>query len=75
MTKRNQLGIYIDSCKDLNYTKLAKHLGMSRQNFWLKAHEPIKVNNISLGTFNRIARVQNISVGELVNRIMNITEE
>ena len=72
MTKINALGKYIESNENLNYSKIAKHLGTSRQNVWSLGHRNLL--ELRLSSLYKISRIENQNFAEFVYKLLK-TEE
>lgn len=53
-TKLNALGRIIED-KGVSYTKIARHLDLTRQNIWLKTHEPTDPRSIRISFYEQLA--------------------
>lgn len=53
-TKLNALGRIIEN-KGVSYTKIARHLGLTRQGVWIKTHEPTDPRSIRISFYEQLA--------------------
>lgn len=72
MTKINALGKYIESNENLNYSKIAQHLGTSRQNVWSLGHRNLL--ELRLSSLYKISRIENQNFAEFVYKILKMEE-
>ena len=72
MTKINALGKYIESNDNLNYSKIAKHLGTSRQNVWSLGHRNLL--ELRLSSLYKISRIENQNFAEFVYKLLKMEE-
>ena len=72
MTKINALGKYIESNNNLNYSKIAKHLGTSRQNVWSLGHRNLL--ELRLSSLYKISRIENQNFAEFVYKLLKMEE-
>ena len=72
MTKINSLGKYIESNENLNYSKIAKHLGTSRQNIWAMGHRNLL--ELRLSSLYKISRIENQNFAEFVYKLLKMEE-
>lgn len=70
----NGLGKYITSQKDLNFSRVGKHLESSRKRVWLICHKPTKVWDLRLGLVRDIANIQNEDFIDLIKKLIELDE-
>ena len=69
----NGLGRYIVSQEDLNFTKVSKHLGVSRQAVWIFCHKPYtETLDLKLRTIKSVADIQGIDLTSLTKRVIEL---
>lgn len=68
--KTNALGKYIESNKNLNYTKVAQHLGTSRQNIWSMGHRDLM--ELRLSSLYKISRIEDQNFPEFVYKLLKM---
>ena len=69
----NGLGRYIVSQEDLNFTKVSKHLGVSRQAVWISCHKPYTERlDFKLRTIKSVADIQGIDLTSLTKRVIEL---
>lgn len=67
--KLNTLGQIIED-KGISYTKLAAHLGVSRQAIWQRLHQPYKESHISLIFFVQLGRLLDIDPIDMIKEVL-----
>lgn len=70
--KTNALGKYIENNKDLNYTKVAQHLGTSRQNIWSMGHRDLL--ELRLNSLYKISRIENLDFADFMYKLLKMEE-
>ena len=69
----NGLGRYIVSQEDLNFTKVSKHLGVSRQAVWIFCHKPYtETLDLKLRTIKSVADIQGIDLTSLTKKVIEL---
>lgn len=69
----NGLGRYIVSQEDLNFTKVSKHLGISRQAVWTFCHKPsMETLDLKLRTIKNVADIQGKDLTSLTKRVIEL---
>ena len=72
----NGLGRYIVSQEDLNFTKVSKHLGITRQAVWIFCHKPfMETLDLKLRTIKSVADIQNMDLANLVKRVIELDKD
>lgn len=72
MKKINALGKYIEGNENLNYSKIAKHLGTSRQNVWSLGHRNLL--ELRLSSLYKISRIENQNFAKFVYKLLKMEE-
>lgn len=72
MTKINALGKYIESNDNLNYSKIAQHLGTSRQNIWAMGHRNLL--ELRLNSLYKISRIENLDFADFMYKLLKMKE-
>ena len=71
----NGLGRYIVSQEDLNFTKVGKHLGISRQAVWTFCHKPyMETLDLKLRLIKSVADIQGTDLTSLVNKVIELDD-
>ena len=69
----NGLGRYIVSQEDLNFTKVSKHLGVSRQAVWILCHKPYtETLDLKLRTIKSVADIQGTDLTSLTKMVIEL---
>ena len=69
----NGLGRYIVDQEDLNFIKVSKHLGVSRQAVWIFCHKPYtETLDLKLRTIKSVADIQGIDLTSLTKRVIEL---
>lgn len=72
----NGLGRYIVSQEDLNFTKVSKHLGISRQAVWIFCHKPsMETLDLKLRMIKSVADIQNVDFPSLVKKVIELDND
>lgn len=72
-SRLNGLGRYIVDQEDLNFTKVSKHLGISRQAVWLFCHKPsMETLDLKLKTIKSVADIQGVNLASLVKKVLEL---
>lgn len=72
----NGLGRYIVSQEDLNFTKVSKHLGVSRQAVWTFCHKPyMETLDLKLRLIKNVADIQGVGLTSLTKKVIELDND
>ena len=72
----NGLGRYIVGQEDLNFTKVSKHLGISRQAVWTFCHKPsMETLDLKLRLIKSVADIQGVDLTSLAKKVIELDND